>query len=155
MTLTEAWERLRAVRSLRFSATSNDQVSGWEGAGTGTVKVTVTGNSTITFTENGTWIRDSGQQLDFNNIYRWGFDWDAQTIRLEHLRRRPDSPVFLLELEPTDGTTFESVSPHRCGADLYTATVKFKDDRLCLRWHVKGPKKDAEVCCMYEVNVDQ
>ena len=152
VTLTDALDCLCAVRSLRFSTKSNDKTSGWEGAGIGTVRVTVIGNSTITFTERGTWVRDCARQLDFHNTYRWRFDWDACVIRLEHLRYDPNRPVFLLDLAPTDGAAFESVSPHRCGADLYTATVNFRADGVDLRWHVKGPKKDAEICCAYAQN---
>ena len=152
VTLTDAWERLCAVRSLRFSARSNDRTSGWNGTGTGTVEVAVTSNSTITFTERGTWTRDCARQFDFHNIYRWRFDWDADAIRLEHLRHDPNRPVFLLDLAPTDGTTFESVSHHRCGADLYTATVRFGNGGVDLRWYVRGPKKDAEICCVYAQN---
>jgi hypothetical protein len=149
VTLRDAWKHLSAVRRLRFSATSNGRSSGWGGAGTGTVEVTVTGNSDITFTEHGRWIRDSGRQFDFSNIYRWSFGWNAGTIRLEHRRYDPDSPVFLLDLAPTDHGTFGSLSPHRCGADLYTATVTFADDGVHLQWYVKGPKKAAEICCIY------
>ncbi|MHC4323394.1 MAG: DUF6314 family protein, partial [Planctomycetota bacterium] len=89
------------------------------------------------------------KQFDFHNIYRWQFEWDAGVIRLEHLRHDPNRPVFLLDLTPADEATFESVSPHRCGADFYTATVKFGDDSIDLRWQVKGPKKDMEIRCMY------
>jgi len=153
VTLTDAWDRLCAVRSLRFSAKSNDRTSGWNGTAAATVKVTVTGNSTITFTEHGTWSGGSGRQLDFNNIYRWSFDWDVGTIRLEHLRHDPKRPVFLLDLALTGDGTFESASPHRCSADVYTATVKFLDDMVDLHWRVKGPKKDAEICCAYAQNV--
>ncbi len=153
VTLTDAWDRLSAVRSLRLSARSNDRTSGWNSTAAGTVNVTVTGNSTITFTEHGTWSGDSGRQLDFSNIYRWSFDWDAGTIRLEHLRHDPNRPVFLLDLAPTGDGTFESASPHRCSADVYTATVKFLDDMVDLHWRVKGPKKDAEICCEYAQNV--
>ena len=74
------------------------------------------------------------------------------TIRLEHRRYDPDSPVFLLDLAPTDHGTFGSLSPHRCGADLYTATVTFADDGVHLQWYVKGPKKAAEICCIYLQN---
>ena len=153
VTLTDAWDRLCAVRSLRFSAKSNDRTSGWNGDGTGTVEVAVTGNSTITFTEHGTWARDCGKQFDFHNIYRWRFDWDAGAIHLEHLRHDPSRPVFLLDLAPTDETTFESVSSHRCGADIYTASMELGSDDVYLRWQVKGPKKDAELYCMYAQNV--
>ncbi len=153
VTMTDAWERLCAVRSLRLSAKSNDRPSGWNGAGTGTVNVAVTGDSTITFTEHGTWAGDCGKQFDFHNIYRWRFDWNVGAIRLEHLRHDPNRPVFLLDLAPTDEATFESVLPPRCGADFYTASMKFGDDAVDLRWQVEGPKKDAEVCCMYAENV--
>ena len=152
VTLTDAWNRLCAVRSLRFSAKSDDRTSGWNGTGTGTVKVTIIGKSTVTFTEHGTWAGDSGRQIDFNNIYRWKFDWDAGAIRLEHLRHDPNRPVFLLDLAPTDDITLESVSPHRCGPDFYTATVKFGDDVVDLHWRVTGPRKDANVCCRYEMD---
>ena len=151
VTLTDAWERLCAVRSLRFSAKSNDRKSGWDGTGTGTVRVAVTADSTVTCTERGTWEVDSGRQLDFNNIYRWTFDWDAGAIRLEHLRHDPNRPVFLLDLAPTDEATFESVSPHRCGADVYAATVRFGNNSVDMRWRVRGPKKHSVICCMYEI----
>ena len=117
------------------------------------MKVTVTDNSTITFTEHGTWTGDSGRQLDFHNIYRWIFDWDADAIGLEHLRHDPNRPVFLLDIVPTDESAFESVSPHLCGPDVYTATVKLGHDAVDLRWYVKGPKKDFEICCMYVQDV--
>ena len=154
MILTDAWDRLCVVRSLRFLAKSNGRTSGWNGTAAGTVDVTVTGNSTITFTEHGTWSGDSGRQLDFNNIYRWNFNLDAGTIRLEHLRHDPNRPVFLLDLAPTGDGTFESASPHRCSADVYTATVKFLDDKVDLHWRARGPKKDAEICCEYAQNAD-
>ena len=124
VTLTDAWDRLCAVRSLRFSAKSNDRASGWNGAGSGTVEVTVTGNSTITFTERGTWARDCGKQFDFHNMYRWRFDWNADVVRLEHLRHDPNQPIFLLDLATIDGAIFESVSPHLCGADVYRASLQ-------------------------------
>jgi hypothetical protein len=152
VTLTDAWDRLRAVRGLRFSAKSDDRTSGWNGTGTGTVKVAVTGDSTIIFTEHGTWVGDSGKQLDFHNTYRWSFDWDASSVRLEHLRHDPNRPVFLLDLVPTSDSRFESVSPHRCGADIYAATVEFGDGTVDLHWNVRGPKKDASVCCRYEAD---
>jgi hypothetical protein len=155
MTLTDAWNRLCAVRSLRFSAKSNDRTSGWNGTGAGTVKVTVTGNSAITFTEQGAWTRDYGRQFDFRNIYRWRFDRNAAAIRLEHLRHDPDRPVFLLDLVPTDDIAFESASLHRCGPDIYTAAVKFGNDAVDLHWRVKGRKKDAEIRCTYAEDVSR
>ena len=150
--LRDVWDRLCAVRSLRFSAMSNCRSSGWDGTGTGTVEVTVAGNSHITFTEQGTWIADSGKQFNFSNIYRWSFGWNAGTIQLEHRRYDSDSPVFLLDLAPTDHDTLGSMSPHRCSADRYTASVTFADDRVHLHWYVKGPNKDAEICCLYSQN---
>lgn len=153
MTLADAWQRLSTVRSVRFSAKSSDHESGWSGAGTGAVEVTVSGDSTITFAEHGTWTVDSGRQLDFRNIYRWTFDWDADTIRLEHLRHDPNQPVFLLDLARTDEATFESVSPHRCGADVYRASLQLRNDVVCLGWHVDGPKKNAELSCTYGQNL--
>ncbi len=151
VTLTDAWQRLSTVRSLCFSAKSSDHASAWSGVGTAAVEVTITGNSAITFGEHGTWTVDSGRQLDFHNIYRWTFDWDADTIGLEYLRHDPNRPVFLLDLAPTDESTLESVSPHLCGADVYAASVKFEPDAVDLCWRIKGPKKDAVICCKYEM----
>ncbi|MHC4115929.1 MAG: DUF6314 family protein [Planctomycetota bacterium] len=153
MTLTDAWQRLSAVRSVRFSAKSGDHESGWSGAGTGAVEVTITGNSTITFTEHGTWTVDSGRRLDFRNIYRWTFDRGADTIGLEYLRHTPNRPVFLLYLAPADKSTLESASPHHCGEDVYEATVKFEPDAVDLCWRNKGPKKDAVIRCKYAESV--
>lgn len=151
VTLTDTWKRLRAVRRLRFLARSRNRACGCNGEGAGQVEVTVIGDSSLTFTERGTWVVESGRQLDFNNAYRWTFDRDVGTVRLEHLRYDPAQPVFLLELAPTDESGFESISPHRCGEDVYAATVRFADDAVDLRWSVKGPKKDAVIRCTYEM----
>ncbi len=149
MTLTAAWNRLRAVRTLQFSAKSSSQTSGWNATGNGTVIVGMVDNSTITFTESGKWRSDSGKELEFNNVYRWTLAEDAGIIRLEHLRFGRNQPVYLFDLAPTDNITFQSVSPHCCGADLYTAIMEFKDEAIYLRWNVKGPKEDEQICCIY------
>lgn len=149
VTLTDAWQRLSSVQFLQFSAKSKSPSGDWNGSGKGTVTVTIIDNSTITFTERGRWVPDSGVELDFNNVYRWTLAEDAGVIQLEHLRSGPNQPVFLLDLAPTRNTTFESVSPHCCGADLYTAIMEFKNDAVYLSWRVKDPDKDEEICCIY------
>lgn len=149
MILKAAWNSLRAVRTLQFSAKFSSQTSGWNVTGNGKVIVGMVDNSTITFTESGKWRSDSGKEFDFNNVYRWTLDEDAGVIRLEHLRFGPNQPVYLFDLAPTDNITFQSVSPHCCGADLYTAIMEFKDEAIYLRWNVKGPKKDEQICCIY------
>ena len=152
MTLTAAWNRLREVRVLQFSAKSSSQTSGWSASGDGTVIVGLIGNSTMTYTESGKWRSDCGKELDFNNVYRWTLAEDAGSIRLEHLRFGQNQPIYLLDLAPTDDTTFQSVSPHYCGEDSYTASMEFKGESIYLRWTVKGPKKDEQICCIYGYN---
>lgn len=152
MTLTAAWNSLRTVRTVQFSAKSSSQVSGWNASGRGTVIVGMVDDSTITFTESGKWRSDSGKELEFNNVYRWTLVEDAGIIRLEHLRFGRNQPVYLLDLVPTDDTTLQSVSPHCCGADLYTAIMEFKNEAIYFRWNVKGPEKDEHICCIYAQN---
>lgn len=149
VTLTDAWDRLRAVQTIRISAKSNSRTAGWKGTGTGTVMVDVVDDSTITFTERGSWRSDSGDEHDFNNVYRWTLVDDSAVIRLEHLRFGPDQPVYLLDFAPTDDIIFRSISPHYCGADLYTAMMEFKDEAVYLLWNVRGPEKDEEICYAY------
>lgn len=149
MTPTAALNRLRAVRALQFSVKSSSQTSGWNAGGNGTVIVDMVDNSTITFTESGKWRCDSGKELEFSNVYRWTLAEDAGTIRLEHLRFGRNQPIYLFDLAPTDETTFQSVSPHCCGEDLYTAIMEFKKAAIYLHWMVKGPKKDEQICCIY------
>ncbi|MHC4143823.1 MAG: DUF6314 family protein [Planctomycetota bacterium] len=147
VTMTDAWQRLLAVRAFRFSVRSNDRTSGWNGTGAGTVTIAVIDSSTVTFTERGRW--DFGKQLNFSNCYRWTLAEDAGIIRLEHLRFGPGKPVFLLDLAAIDASTLESISPHHCGADFYRASVKLGRDALYLHWRIKGLKKDAEIDCIY------
>ena len=148
-TLKAAWDRLRSEQALKFRAKSSSEASGWNASGSGTVIVGMLGSSSITFTESGKWRSDSGQELEFNNVYRWTLVKASGTIRLEHLRQGPNQPIHLFDLAPTDANTFQSVAPHRCGADLYTAIMEFKNEAIYLRWNVKGPKKDEHICCIY------
>jgi hypothetical protein len=152
MTLTAAWNRLREVRVMQFSAKSSSQTSGWSASGDGTVIVGLVDTSTMIFTERGNWRSGCGKELEFNNVYRWTLAEGAGIIRLEHLRFGRNQPIYLLDLAPTDDTTFHSVSPHYCGEDSYTASMEFKSESIYLRWTVKGPKKDEQICCIYGYN---
>ena len=144
----DAWNHLSEITALRFVARSAND-SGWNGFGEGSVTVVKPDENTIMFTETGKWKLDTGQQLNFDNVFRWSLNDSGDTIRLEHLRFGPDNPVYLFDLAPENENIWQSITPHVCGDDLYSTIMKLTTDQLELRWTIMGPKKDQDIRYWY------
>lgn len=142
------WQRLSRMTALRFVARSA-HTSGWNGSGTGSVAVTQPNTHTITFTEVGEWQTDKGQQLSFNNVFRWTLDDSSNSFRVEHLRFGPERPVYLFDLTLQNDATWQSMTPHVCRDDLYSAVMKLTMDGIELRWTIKGPQKNEGLLYCY------
>lgn len=144
----DAWQRISHITALRFAAHSAKE-SGWNGHGNGSVSVVQPDTNTIIFTETGKWQTDSGQTLDFNNVFKWSRGESADAIRLEHLRYGPDNPVYLFDLTPQNEEIWQSITPHVCRDDLYSAIMILTEDQIELRWTIKGPNKDEDIQYWY------
>jgi len=150
MDVQKAWTRLRAVQELTFEArslaTSN---TGWNGTGTGVVRVETAEPGVILFHERGTWTPEVGRQTTFTNVFRWTIDPDGPFIRLEHLRFGPDHPVYLFDLVTVNVGVLESSEPHVCREDLYAARMEFDEQTVRLRWTINGPRKAETISYTY------
>jgi hypothetical protein len=140
--LSHLWERLGSVQSLSFVAHSA-RPGGWNGAGSGTVKVLRTDEATMTFTEAGVWRPEGGRDIRFSNVFRWSIT--ENTIRLEHLRFGEDRPVYLFDLAPVGEGEWRSISPHLCREDCYAAVLLVRRDTIVLRWSIDGPRKKESI----------
>jgi hypothetical protein len=128
------------VRTLAFTA-RNEGPTPWSASGRGTVDVVKVGLGVLTFTESGTWRPEGWAERRFSNVYRWSLVEPAEAIRLEHLRFGVANPVYLLDLVPNPDGEWQSVSPHLCSEDCYSAQLAVLAAGIRLRWRVTGPKK--------------
>jgi len=144
------WEKLLKIKQLKFHARSQSvQESGWNGAGIGTVVVTKEGSHVAIFQESGTWKNRQGEEIRFNNVFRWTLDPLAWMISLEHLRLGVDHPVFLFHLAPLSLQTLASIDSHLCEGDVYFGRVFFDAKMFRMHWRVIGPKKNEEIDYFY------
>lgn len=148
--LNAVWKQLFAVNSLTFKAASGMHTSGWNGEGRGSVRVECVDADTILFHEDGMWKTELEKELVFKNIYRWTALFDSNSLRLEHLRFGHNQPVYLFDLKQTDEFTWQSVEPHICREDLYTAIMKIEDKLLTLQWTIEGPTKKESIYYTYQ-----
>lgn len=145
------WERLRAVKSLSFSAQSKqNSQSGWNGNGKANIKMETPSPYCIISQEQGIWTTEEGQEFDFKNSYRWTWNSSKSLISLEHLRHGQERPVFLFELTPVSATQFKTLHPYLCKDDTYLATLTRKSSTLEFHWRILGPRKNEEVHYVYE-----
>ena len=150
MTLHDTWQRLLAVTQLRFEAHSRaGSKTGWNGHGTGVVRVETVDYATILFHESGSWRQEFGQEIAFRNVFRWSVDDECDVIRLEHLRFGPDRPVHLLDLAAVGEGVLEAVEPHVCGPDNYSGRIECGPESVKLNWTVIGPKKNESIAYTY------
>lgn len=147
--LDALWARLATVVKLRFEATSQS-AGGWNGAGAGTVTLERPDDETLLFQERGTWQPEGGADLAFSNVFRWTIVRERGSLRLAHLRFGPERPVELFELWPTAKGAWESVAPHVCREDLYSALLTGAAEVLLLEWNVIGPTKSEQIRYSYE-----
>ncbi|QDT40038.1 hypothetical protein Pan241w_00910 [Gimesia alba] len=147
--LPTLWNRLAAVTSLTFTAQSFDSGSGWNGTGKGTVEIEHSTPESMLFHESGLWTQQAGKELHFTNVYRWSAYPDQKRLRLEHLRFGTMHPVYLFELQQITATRWESVEPHVCREDLYSANLSLENALLSLDWTVKGATKNERISYVY------
>jgi hypothetical protein len=140
------WNRLAAVRSLRFQAVSRS-ATGWNGTGTGQV-VSTAAEGSLVFQERGAWVPPAGRELIFTNTFRWSRHGDR--LRLEHLRYGAGNPVFLFDLEHRHGTEWREAEPHQCADDRYSAVLRLEEDHIVLGWTIVGPRKDESIEYVYQ-----
>lgn len=148
MSLNDFWKRLSEVSSLSFTSIS-PLATGWNGTGSGSVKVDVPESGTLLFHERGEWMPSNSSPLRFSNVFRWLRGDDPGTIRLEHLRFGPERPVYLFDLQLISGQSMASVEPHLCREDRYTAELRIDDDQVRLDWAVNGPDKNETIAYVY------
>jgi len=150
MTLHDSWQRLLAVTRLEFEARSGaDSKTGWNGHGTGVVRVESMKFATILFHESGSWRQKSGEEIAFRNVFRWSIDTEGDVIRLEHLRFGPNRPVHLLDLAIVGEDLLEAAEPHACGADNYSGRMQYGQESIQLCWTVIGPNKNESIAYTY------
>lgn len=147
--LRRLWNFLTAVETLYFTSQSFDSGSGWDGTGKGLVKVEAVDSVTMLYHETGLWSPHEGTELQFTNTFRWILISDQNLIRLEHLRFGKTHPVYLFELQQTAETRWNSIEPHVCSDDLYTATLECQSDQLHLDWTIKGATKNEQIGYVY------
>ena len=147
--LKTVWQRLASVTSLAFESTSQAENMGWSGQGRGQVTVEEADAATLLFYEQGQWQQNGGKQLAFRNVYRWTALADVGHLRLEHLRFGSEHPVGLFDLERVDSTSWQSIAPHVCREDSYTATMHAAANELHLHWTIQGPGKDESIRYTY------
>lgn len=138
LTLEQLWRALECIRKVSFEAKSL-ALTGWDGVGTGDVRVERPSKDAILFYESGVWQPDEGQTTRFRNVFRWSRMEDS--VSLEHLRFGPSAPVYLFDLAPQPDGTWKETEAHLCGDDRYSASLSLQESGLDLCWTVVGPKK--------------
>ncbi len=146
--LHKFWEKLAEIQQISLSAqTRSFNRMGWNGLGKGSVEIDSPAPQILIFNENGKWISQKEQSVEFRNVFRWTFT--KSNIQLEHLRFGPRHPVFLFKLKPVDAMTLESIEPHICKEDIYFGKVRFDHHYIQLNWRVIGPIKNEEIDYLY------
>ncbi|MES2122991.1 MAG: DUF6314 family protein [Chlamydiota bacterium] len=144
------WKMLTGISQLTFLAkTRSKEEYGWNGKGKGEVGVVREGENVLVFSEKGSWKDREGREVGFTNVFRWTLDRRAALISLEHLRRGPEHPVFLMHLEPSGSNAMSSVDSHLCESDSYFGRLHIDCGCLRLSWRVIGPKKNEEMDYFY------
>lgn len=145
------WERLSAVRRVRFRArwrNARGEEREAEGDGSARVEYREGDPATIVTVEEGVWEPVPGSVVRFRGGYRW--TREGSGIRLEHVRRGRARAVFLAELIPGPGGRFlRSRWPHLCGDDRYEARLRATREGVWLDWHVRGPHESQHLAVRY------
>lgn len=148
--LLNFWERLKSVKQLTLHAKSRSKdETGWNGKGKGEVLITQEADTKMIFNEKGAWIAKQGEEIGFNNTFRWVLDRHAGMISLEHLRLGTNHAAFLFHLAPTGTNILASLESHLWEEDTYLAHVFWDIHSVRLMWRVIGPKKNEEIEYFY------
>ena len=147
--LTDVLNRLRRVRRLRFESRSAAG-TGWDGEGKGGVAVGEPAPGVLVFEEQGHWqaAAPGREPTAFRNVFRWSAQ-PSGALRLEHLRRGPEQPVFLFDMAPTAEGHWREIEAHQCAADRYAATLVCEGPLLQVRWTIAGPRKREAIHYTY------
>ncbi len=114
----------------------------------GKVKTERPSEKEIIFYEHIRWENEDSLLINARNIYRWTFISPGK-IKLEHLRFGENKPLFLVELSKVKKNTWESIEPHNCNNDLYSAELSMNDENTVLSWSVKGPTENYSLKTIY------
>lgn len=148
--LLEFWEKLTSIKYLTVTTKSKlRKEQRWSDRGKGEVLVEKEGSNILIFKEKGKWENSIKGDIAFSNIFRWTFDRHTHSISLEHLRKGPDQPVFLLHLVPSNKRVLSSTDPHLCSEDAYLGHIHFDLHNIRLHWRVIGPNKNEEIDYYY------
>lgn len=144
------WNLLGQVQSFKLTASTKNQRSFFNKAtATGCVRISGSGSGVMTFHETGSWTSIDRQTIDFRNIYRWSLSDSRDSIRLTHLRYGINNPVHLVDFVSLDADIMQSIQPHHCGSDRYSASLSVAGDRILLSWTIRGPAKNDTLDCIY------
>jgi hypothetical protein len=115
----------------------------WQGSAN--VVATFENKQTIVFHEKGAW---DNQKISFTNVLRWTLHPD--TLSLEHLRLGYENPVYLLHLAPTKHGCLDTIDPHLCKQDSYSAQAFLNQEGIHLFWTIQGPSKNETIYSHYQ-----
>lgn len=140
------WGKLAQVKHLSFNAKTKlqEKNGGWHRRGQGEVVVAKEGSNRLVFNEKGIWEGRSNREIRFSNVFRWTY-CSIGAISLEHLRRGPSHPVFLIHLVPSGENSLSALDSHLCKEDIYFGQIYSNSYGLRLSWRVIGPKKNEEI----------
>ena len=148
--VTSIWNLLGRVHAFKLTATTKNRHSFFHNAkASGKVKVFSPQSSQITFHEAGSWTSIDLQTVDFRNVYNWSLSEGEDFLRLTHLRYGTENPVHLVDFVPLSSGRLQSVQPHICGDDRYSATLSVAGCRILLNWTIQGPSKNDTLDCLY------
>lgn len=133
------WRKLQMVQAVDLRCTKEND---WHGFAK--VVITPEQNEALLFHEKGEW---KNTNLSFTNTLRWILHLDR--ISLEHLRFGSHLPVRLVDLTPTAENCLNSISPHLCGQDKYSAQIFWDQEGIHLHWDILGPLKNEKIYSHY------
>lgn len=139
LVISAFWEQLKTIQTLVIRCEKEDL---WQGFAN--INVVLENEQTIIFHEKGEWEK---QNISFTNTLRWTLHSDS--ISIEHLRFGLQTPVFLLYLTPTEHNCLDTISPHYCQRDTYSARAFWTQEAIHFFWNVQGPLKNYKIYSYY------
>ncbi|HEX8833090.1 MAG TPA: DUF6314 family protein [Abditibacteriaceae bacterium] len=144
--IDEVWAHLSKISVVYFKARSHSGI-GWDGSGSGIVKVSRPAPDVLVFDESGHFRKPDGKEMSFVNVFRWTRRED--NLGLEHLRFGEGAPVFLFDMSCDEDGTWRELIPHPCRDDCYSATLRVENGIVFVHWSVNGPERNEEIHYTY------